>query len=83
MEENVLSGIMRLLALLRNKEVYIFMKRFLIIILIIGILAIGFGVVMQYVFDLFTLPVACVVSAGVGCVVSSTLNLLLYKYLYE
>lgn len=54
-------------------------KIFLIVVLILGILAIAFGAIMQYVFDLFTLPVACVVSAGVGCVVSSVMNLILYR----
>lgn len=58
------------------------MKLFLITILILGLLAIAFGAIMQYIFDLFTLPVACVVAAGVGCVVSSVMSLIFYKDLY-
>lgn len=58
------------------------MKLFLTITLILGILAIAFGVIMQYVFGLFTLPIACTVSAGVGCVVSSAMSLIFYKDLY-
>ena len=55
------------------------MKLFLIITLILGILAIAFGAIMQYVFDLFTLPVAGVVAVGAGCVVGSVMNLIFYK----
>jgi len=58
------------------------MKLFLIIVFILGVLGIAFGAIMQYVFDLFTLPVACVVAAGVGCVVGSVMNLIFYKDLY-
>ena len=57
-------------------------KVFLIITLIFGVLAIAFGAIMHYAFDLFTLPVAGVFTAGIGCVVGSTMNLIFYKDLY-
>lgn len=57
-------------------------KLFLIITLVLGILGIAFGAIMQYVFDSFTLPVACVVAAGAGCAVGSVMNLIFYKDLY-
>ena len=34
---------------------------------------------MQYVVGLFTLPIECTISAGVGCVVGSVMNLIFYK----
>ena len=54
-------------------------KLFLTITLILGILAIAFGAIMQYVVGLFTLPIECTISAGVGCVVGSVMNLIFYK----
>ena len=58
-------------------------KLFLIITLILGILGIAFGAIMQYAFDLFTFPVACVVATGSGCVVGSVMNLIFIKTYVE
>ena len=54
-------------------------KLFLWIILIIGVFGLAFGIVMNFAFNLFTLPIACVVSVSVGLIISAIINLLLHR----
>ena len=52
---------------------------FLWIILIIGVFGLAFGIVMNSMFGLFTLPIACVVSVSVGLITSAIINLLFHR----
>ena len=54
-------------------------KLFLWIILIIGVFGLAFGIVMNFMFGLFTLPIACVVSVSVGLITSAIINLLFHR----